>query len=218
MPHASLFRWIEGNGQLIIAPGTTGSTDIRAEAISQAPSGGALVCAMVNGLGEAADALLDDLELLGAPAGYVVDLVTEDDETIETALRDASIIVIESGRDIASARSALLGAAARGIRAAYERGTVVLAEGVSALLFGEWVLREDGSTAEGLGWLAEAVIVPGIDRLSERVKPLLTEHPHGYAVGIAGSTGLAFGHGARVSVWGEQQVGVTLGTKYGQSA
>lgn len=218
MPQASLFHWIEGNGQLVIAPGTTGSTDIRAQAVSQAPSGGPLVCAMVNGLGAAADALLDDLEQLGAPAGYVVDLVTEDDETIETALREASIIVVESGRDIETARSALLGAAQRGIRQAYEQGAVVLAEGTSALLFGEWVLRQDGTVTEGLGWLSEALIVPITDGLSDRVKPLLAERPYGYAVGISGNTALALGPNARVSVWGEKQVGVTLGTKYGQSA
>ena len=218
MPQASVFHWIDGNGLLILAPGTPGSSDIRAQAIGRAPSGGALVCAMVNGLGDSSDALLDDLEQLGAPAGYLVDLVTEDDETIEQALREASIIVIESGRDVQSARSALLGAAQRGIRTAYEQGAVVLAEGNSAVLFGKWMLAENAAVLDGFGWISEAVIVGVQGELSEQVKPLLAEHPHGYAVGITGNTALALGPGAQVSVWGDQQVAITLGTQYGQSA
>lgn len=218
MPQASVFRWIDGNGLVVLAPGTSGNSDIRAQVIGRAPAGGALVCAMVNGLGVGSDALLDDFEQLGAPTGYMVDLVTEDDETIEAALRDASIVVIESGKDVPSARSALLGAALRGIRAAYEQGAVVLAEGNSALLFGQWMLTQEGGVLDGLGWLSDAIIVGEHGELSEQMKTLLADHPHGYAVSITGNTALSLGPGAQVSVWGEQRVAITLGTRYGQSA
>jgi hypothetical protein len=217
MPRTSVFQWIEGSGLLVLAPGQRGSSDLRAEAINRAASDGALVCALVNGVDADADALLDDLEQLGAPTGYIVDLVTEDDDTIEAQLRDAGIIVIESGSDIQTARSSLIGAAQRGIRAAYEHGAVVLAEGLSALLLGQWVMREDHVVIEGLGWVTESVIVPTTVQLSELVKPLLVQHPHAYAVGIGLNTALALGPGAQVSVWGSGQIGVSLGTDYGHS-
>jgi hypothetical protein len=217
MPSASVFRWIDGNGILVLAPGTRGSSDIRAEVIGRSAADGALVCAIVNGLGAAADALLDDFEQLGATSGYVVDLITEDDATIETQLGEASIIVIESGKDIQTARSALLGAAERGIRAAYARGAVVLAEGLSALLFGRWVMREDHTLVDGLNWLSDALVVPTTHELSQIVKPILQQRPFGYAVGIGGSSALALEASGQVTIWGEGQIAVTLGRDYGQT-
>lgn len=218
MAHTSVFRWIEGSGLLVLAPGDRGSSDLRAETISRAAADGALVCAMVNGIGESADALMDDIAQLGAPSGYVVDLVTEDDESIENQLRDAGIIIIESGKDVPSTRSALLGAAERGIRSAYQRGAVVLAEGLSALLFGRWVMREDRVLSDGLNWLSGALILPTSQNLTELVKPVLLNHPSAYAVGIGGRSALALGPDDQVSVWGEGQIAVTLGTEYGQSS
>ncbi len=216
MPRANVFRWIEGNGLIALAPGQ-GSSDLRAEALGRAAADGALVCALANGIGASADALLDDLEQLGAPTGYVVDLVTEDDDTIEGQLGEAGIIIVEASKDIHGARSILLGAAVRGIRAAYERGALVLVEGPSALVFGEWVMKEDQSVTEGLNWVAESIIVPMAAGLSARVKPLLLKHPHAYAIGIDPNAALALGPGASVSVWGSGQVGIALGTEYGQS-
>jgi hypothetical protein len=217
MPRASVLHWIEGRGWLVIAPGIQASHEIRARAINRAAADGALVCALVSGHSPSSDALLEDFEELGARSGYLVDLVTEDDETIEARLSEASIIVIQGGSDISSIRSALLGAAERGMRAAYERGALILAEGLSALLVGKWVMREDHVPVSGLDWLFGSIIIPVTAGLAELAKPVLTQQSGSYAVGISQGTALVLGPDGEVELWGDQQVAIALGTEYGHA-
>jgi hypothetical protein len=216
MPSANVFSWIDGRGWLILAPGSAGDSDIRAQAIQRISADGALACALVNGETPAADRLLDDLEDLGAPAGYLVDLVAEEDALIEARLRDASFIVIESSSSVDGVRSALMGAGERGIRAAYENGAVILAEGLSAVFMGRWLMREGGTLVNGLNWLEASLIVPVANDLTMLVKPVLDEYPDIFALGVGAQTALVLGPDGQVETWGSRQISVTLGSQYGK--
>ena len=200
----------------MLAPAAVGDSDIRAQAIQRISADGALACALVNGESASADQLLEDLEDLGAPTGYLVDLVSEDDEMIESRLRDASFIVLESGSSVDAVRSTIVGAGERGIRQAYENGAVILAEGLSAVFMGRWLMREGGTLVNGLDWLQASLIVPVTTDLTALVKPVVDEYPDIFALGIGVQTALVFGPDGQIETWGKRQIAVTLGSHYGK--
>lgn len=214
MPSASIFRWRDGRGWLILAPGAAGDSDVRARAVQRASADGALAVATLSGDQRAADRLLDDLEEMGAPSGYIVDLLSEDDATVENRLAETSIVVIEMGSDLRQVRSALVGAAETGLRIAFANGGVILAEGLSAVMFGRWALQTNGALLEALGWLDDALIVPATPDLSTFARPVLQAHEAAYAVGIGAGTALALGPDGQVEVWGRREIAVTLGQRY----
>jgi hypothetical protein len=218
MPSQSVFRWLDGRGWLVLSsagdpPSEADLSEIRGKALGRAAADGA---AAVVYLGEAsgADALLDDIEDLGAPSGYLVDIVTEDDETIRTRLTEAGVIVISGASSGAAARSALLGAAIDGIRAAYENGAIILVEGAASGAFGAYMLDADGTVSAGLGWLMDALILPGLASIGQAALPALNVHPEAVGVGIGSGAALALGGDGEVEIWGARRVSVALGSAY----
>lgn len=209
MPAQNVFRWLDGRGWLVLAGG--GETgDIRAQALGRASADGGLACISLKG----DPALLDDLEDLGAPSGYLVDLNTEDDKTIHDRLAEAGIIVIDSAASVKEARSSLRGAPIEGIQQAFENGAVVLVEGVTAAAFGGWLLLPGGEVTEGLEWLENALVAPAIVDLAAYAYPALLAQPSAIAVGIGQGSALALGPDGEVETWGEKRVTVALGASY----
>jgi hypothetical protein len=209
MPAQNVFRWLDGRGWLVLAGG--GETgDIRAQALGRASADGGLACISLKG----DPLLLDDLEDLGAPSGYLVDLNTEDDKTIHDRLAEAGIIVIDSAPSVKEARSSLRGAAIEGIQQAFENGAVVLVEGVTAAAFGGWVLLSGGEVTEGLEWLENALVAPAIPDLATYARPVLIAQPSAIAVGIGQGSALALGPDGEVETWGEKRVTIALGNAY----
>ena len=169
---------------------------------------------MLDGDLAAGDRRLEDFEELGATAGYLVDILTEDDETIATRLAETSIVVLESSDDLRNLKSALMGAALRGLETAFANGAIILAAGGPAMLFGEWVYNGQDNLIEGFGWLLDAVIMPTAQDLSTHVKPVLQAYPELYAIGIGAQTALALGPDGQVEIWGQRQIAVALGQNY----
>jgi hypothetical protein len=161
-------------------------------------------------------AALDDMDDLGAPSGYLVDVLTEDDKTIQSQLAEASIIVIEHPASVDDLRSALVGAAVEGMKAAFERGAMVLAEGAATSLFGSWLVSEAEQLAAGLEWLENALIVPFMTSIaeSEQARYVLETQPTAIAVGIGAGSALALGPDGEVETWGRRQVTVALGRSH----
>jgi hypothetical protein len=218
MPSQSVFRWLDGRGWLVLSSaddpsGEADLSEVRAKVLGRAAADGA---AAVVYLGDArgADALLDDIEDLGAPSGYLVDIVTEDDETIRNRLTEAGVIVVSGASSSTAARSALLGAAIDGIRAAYENGAVVLVEGAAAGAFGAYIMDADGAVSVGLGWLLDAVILPGLASIGQVALPVLNAHPEAVGIGIGSGAALALGGDGEVEIWGARRVSVALGSAY----
>ncbi|MCA9905309.1 MAG: hypothetical protein KC547_15740, partial [Anaerolineae bacterium] len=184
MPSASIFSWREGRGWLVLAPASSGDPDIRALAVARASADGSLAVAVLDGDLAAGDRRLDDLEELGAPSGYLVDVLTEADDTIETRLAETSICVLESDADTLTLRSGLMGAALRGLETAFANGAIVLLAGTPALLFGRLVNSGLDMPVDGFGWLFSAIVMPAVEDLSEQVRTTLQIYTELYAVGI----------------------------------
>lgn len=218
MPEQNVFHWLDGRGWLVLSgridPQGADIGDIRSLILARSIADGGVACVALSGDVSAAERLLEDLEDLGAPSGYIVDVVAEDDTTIQARLADAGIIVIDSASDAETARSNLIGAPIDGIQTAYENGAMVLIEGHSTSAFGTWVMLRDRDVVSGLEWVEGAVIVSTDGAVSGAARPILEAQPAGYAIGIGQGSALALGPDGQVEVWGRGNVGIALGAAY----
>jgi hypothetical protein len=212
MPSNAVLNWLDGRGWLVLSGGP--DETVRAAAIGRAAAdGGVAYISLKPGAGEQA---LADMEDLGAPPGYLVDVLTEDDDTIRARLGEAGMIVLESADSVAEARSALLGAAAEGMLTAYQNGAVILAEGSSAGVFGAWALLENDRAVNGLDWLHATLVVPAVASLAQvpAAQAFLNQQPRAIAIGVDAGSALALGPDGELEPWGERRVTVTLGREF----
>ncbi|NWF70118.1 MAG: hypothetical protein HXY40_13620 [Chloroflexi bacterium] len=215
---SAVLRWIAGSGWLVLAGGA--DDEIRASALARGSSDGHSVYLSfgddVPGQISESERLQEDLEDLGAGAGYQVDVLAEDDETLAARLADAGLVVISSSRSVDDLRSGLLGAAVKGMRQAYENGALIYAEGLGAAVFGAHVLLENGKLAAGLAWVEHALVVPGMRSVQQsvRVQEVLKSQGDTLAIGIAAGSALALGPAGALETWGAKQVTITLGSAY----
>ncbi|MCU0476458.1 MAG: hypothetical protein MUC99_10165 [Anaerolineae bacterium] len=204
--------WPDALGWLVLSGTSEGDGAVRAEVLQRLkPEGGVAYL----GLRESAlDAVMDDLDDLGAPTGYLVNILTEDDDQIRASLREVSLIVLDSEEDPQRLYETLQGAAIEAVRAAYERGAVVLAEGQAAGLLGAYWRDRRGVLREGLGWLREAFVCPDLpdrEQLRAEAVEVFERHPEALAVGIPTGAALALGVGGHLELWGDRPVAVTFG-------
>jgi hypothetical protein len=211
VPQRNVFHWIDGRGWLVLAGSADSSNDIRALALAKSAADGGVAFVSLGAGMDHAEAVLYDLEDLGAAAGYIVDVTTEDDTTVTAKLTETSVVVIEAAPSAEDARSSLLGAAAEGIQAAYENGAVVLAEGQSAMVFGAWIVRQNGELASGLEWLSAAIVAAGVTNAGAWARDVLSAEGLAYVVGIGAGTALALGPDGQLEIWGKGEVTVALG-------
>lgn len=206
-----VLSWPDGSGWLVLSGGRDSLGDIRAQALSRIFIDGQVVYVGLDD--DDYDDLLDDMGELGAPTGYLVNILTEDDATIYTALSTAAMIVIPEHDNMEVMRSALKGAAADGIRAAYEQRAVILAEGRSAALFGSRLLSDSDEVVDGLGWVSETLIVPAIVSVaqSRAARDLLATHLVNVAVGLGVGSALVLGPDGLIETWGPH-VTIALGS------
>lgn len=213
MSEQPTLTWLDGRGWLILSGQATDV--IRAQTIQRLkPKGGVAYL----GLRESAmDAAMDDFEDLGAPTGYLVNILLEDDDQIQAALREVSLIVLDGDENPQRLLDALHGAALDATREAYEKGTVILAEGRAAALFGAVWLDERGTLHKGLNWLNGALILPGVtqrEALRANAQPVFQDDPYALAVGLPHDGALVLGEDGQLELWGEQPVAVTFGPGY----
>lgn len=205
-------EWIAGDGWLVLTGEHDAADELRAQTLHRIglDRGFAYL-----GLNEAAgDDEIADFEDLGAPTGYLVNILTEDDDTIRRSLRDVGLVVIDSQADPRRMLDALRGAAADAIQQAYERGALILAEGSVAQIFGACWLSETGSLHEGLNWITDTIILPGVGeqaRVREIAAQVFERRPRTLALGISNGSALALGPSATLEVWGDQPVALTMG-------
>ncbi len=214
MPQANVIRWREGAGWLVLSGGSGGEEadgDIEANALAWVEVGRPVAYIWAAGDVETADKHLEALDDLGAPTGYLVDVLTEDDDTLRQQLEMAGLVVLGDGPNLKELRSGLLGAAIEGIGSAFERGAVILAIGHGAAVLGG-LLGEQA----GLGWVEGAVIAPKYNAEHEqaRLRELLQKHPDAYGIGIAAGSALALGPNGEVGALGNGQITVMLGRNY----
>lgn len=217
MADEKVLRWTTGLGWLVFSGGHTSSSPIRAQVLARSNAINRI--AYISLAGDLGDALMDDIEDLGGPTGYLVDLAYEDEETIAEQIKDAGIIIVEMGSSLDALYNALRGAPAEAIKDAYQRGSVVLIEGLAVNLFGRWVISDNGELLDGLDWIEGAFIEPqssGIDD-SRAVQAVMESLPEAIAINIGIGSALALGNGGLLEVWGEQNVTISLGQQYTSS-
>ncbi len=211
--NSHILRWPEGAGWIVLSGGNDSLSAIRAQVLRKAnPDGG---IAYIGLSVDDADDIMDDMAELGAPTGYLVNIVTEDDETIRSELLDASVIVVSDENRPSELRSALMGAARDAMREAHEAGATILAEGSAAALFGAVFVSGGDEVLSGFNWLEGAYIVPGVTSISESelARSALATNSAALVVGIGDGSALALGPTASVETWGDQQISIGLGGK-----
>lgn len=213
MPQANIFRWRDSRGWLVLAGSK--DEDIQAQALERAHAGRPLAFVYAASDIETADRELERLEELGAPTGYLVDVLAEDDETVIQHLGEAGMIVLGDGASLDQLRGGLLGAASEGMVAALEAGALLLAEGVAAQALGALLTaRADGKP--GLGWVEGVAVMPHFERddARARLKEILLAHPDAIGLGIGSGSALALGPNGEVEAWGKREITVMLGSSF----
>lgn len=213
MAENKVLRWRDGRGWLVLSGGVMLESEVRARVLERALVEGGVAYIAVNA--PAGSDALSDMEDLGAPTGYWVDVQTEDDVALRKQLSEAGIIVIEDTTTPETLRSSLVGAALEGLLDAYERGAVVLLEGRSASVFCAWYVL-DGAVFEGLNWLENALFMPAVTSITESApaRGFLEGQPQAVAVGAGVGSALVLGPAGEVEIWGERQVTIALGRAY----
>ena len=218
MTSNAALNWLDGRGWLVLAGDVPASDSVRAHALGVAAADGGIAVIAIHGADADAEQLLADFEDLGAGAGFLVDLVADDDITLHDRLAEASVVIISDAGAATDVHSALYGAAVEGIQNAFENGAVVLVEGAGAMSFGTWMTLDDsGDVVTGLDWLRGAFVLPGTNQVADTsaAKMILTAQPHALAIGIGPGSALALGPDGQVEPWGQQQVTIALGPDFG---
>jgi hypothetical protein len=214
MPSRGLLNWQEGSGWLVFSGGDTAGSPLRAQVLTRAMADGPVIyLSLADDEGEA---LQEDLEDLGATVGYILNLEDEEPESILKELQQASLIVIEAGDSVNRLYRLLRGAAIEGLQAAYERGAGILVEGLAVNLFGKWVMSDSGEILDGLDWLQNAFIEPGVTGADESraVQAVFAEFPEAIAVEIGEGSALYLSASGEIETWGNNQVTISLGSRY----
>lgn len=211
-------RWIAGHGWLIFSGGNSAGSPIRAQTLTRANADGHIV--YVSFADDGGDELMDDMEDLGAPSGYAVDIAYEDADSVREQLRDAAVIVFEIGTSLDALYRALVGDMAHVIQSAYENGAVVMFEGLAANVCGRWVVLDNGAIANGLNWVVNAFIEAESTSAGESraVQAVLAAQADAVAINIGVGSALALGPQNAIELWGERQVTISLGRQYREDA
>lgn len=164
-----------------------------------------------------AEAYLDYLGELGGRSGFAIDIIMEDDNTLETQISEAGIVVIGDGPDFERLFNGMHGAAIKAVHTAYLQGAVVIGHGAGAEIFGQYVMRDTRENPrKGFSWLQRAAIFSNQPGPAEKaaLQKLLSKKPTSFGLGIRPESALALGPNNMVELWGNQQIAISLGQAY----
>ena len=211
-----VLQWPAGLGWIVLSGGKVPGSVIRAQVLRRGNENGGV--AYIGLTETTTDATLDDMEDLGAPTGYLVNVTTEDDDTIREQIKDASIVVVDASETADDLRNSLLGAGVDGIRLAYEKGAVIFFEGTSASLLGEYVPSNEAGFRKGLSWLENTLILSDVTSLrdSPEAQRLLDAKTDAVVIGVGLGSALVLGPGGLIEIWGKREVTIALGRDFSQ--
>jgi hypothetical protein len=215
----NIFRWRAGNGWIVLSGGGPHDSDdnfaIEAGVLTHTVSQGPIAYIWAASDPETADRHMDSLRDLGARTGYLIDILTEEDDILYRQLSEAGVIILGNGPHVAALRDALVGVAWRAIEESFVRGATLYVVGQSTAVMGRYMIDGD-AVSDSAGWLADALIFPcytpdQADELRDHVAQL---PDGGYGIGIGEGSALALGPNGSVEVWGNAKITVSLGSSY----
>jgi hypothetical protein len=207
-------RWIPGTGWLILAAPAPDS-EVRSQALARSDGEGVTV--YVSFADDRGDALMDDMEDLGALAGYLVDFQVDRGAVLHKQLEHATMLVLETGTSLDAVLATLDEDVVDALRHLYERGAVLLIEGLAMNVFGRWVLTDGGDIVDGLGWIENAFVDPVSPGAENAViHQILQSFAEGIGIAIGEGSALVLGGDGTVEVWGRGDVQISLGRQYSQ--
>lgn len=158
---------------------------------------------------------------LGAPAGYVVpihDQASANDPANVRRLTHAGLVYFGGG-DTRQLLDVMVGTQALdAVTAAYAAGAVIVGMSAGAAALAAWGVSSDPGVGllRGWGWLPNAIVAPHYaPAQADALHAALREHPQLLGLGIPEDVALALGPNAEVFTWGQGQITVTLGSKFG---
>ncbi len=219
MSQANIFRWRAGNGWIVLAGGGPPDSDdnltIEAGVLTRTVSQGPIAYVWAASDIETADIHMDSLRDLGARTGYLIDVLTEEDDVLYRQLSEAGVIILGNGPRINILHDALAGVAWQAIEESFNRGATLYVVGQSTAIMGRYMIDGD-SAGTGVGWLADALILPGYTpEQADDLRAHVAQLPDGgYGLGIGEGAALAFGPNSAIEVWGNAKITVSLGSSY----
>ncbi len=203
------FRWYESGGWIVLSGRADPLGETRARALSRAPADGGI--AYVSSSEALADALMEDMADLGAPAGYLVDLAADANEIYER-IAAAGMLVIAAADDVDCLLGLLRQTAVHAIKAALNQGALALFEGDALALAGAHYQTRAGKYEAGLG-LVHNVSLRHERAADANITRLPPAVPGSSALHIAVQAGaaLALGPGGSLETWGESDIKIQLG-------
>ncbi|MCD4686058.1 MAG: hypothetical protein K8S97_08995 [Anaerolineae bacterium] len=218
MPQQHIFRWRAGSGWLVLSGGGSNDSDdgssIAAHMLGHTLSQGPIAYIWAANDLDTADAEMDALRELGARTGYLVDIVTEENDVLFTQISEAGVIILGAGPHTETLYDALAGVALDSILQAFAHGATIFAIGQSAALWGAF--REaDDTILPGLNWLDSSLIMPGYTPAhADLLRACITESAASYGLGLGEGAAIAFGPHGEIEVWGNRAITITLGQEY----
>lgn len=189
MPLVNVLDWRTGRGWIVLAGNALNADedndvdlDIEAQALTKLSMGEPIAYIYAaSGDADAAEQHLESLDEMGAPTGYLVDILTEDSQSVRRQIREAGMVLLADGPDVDALRAGLQGTAAASMAEAHDRGAVIFGVGAGAAVLGAHL---DGT--RGLAWLEDAIIMTGIedDERMEMLRVALEDRPECYGIGI----------------------------------
>lgn len=218
MAQNNIFRWRTGRGLIVLAGGgdwnSEDNVSITANLLSHTLSQGPIAYIWAASNIEQADEHMDLLRDLGARTGYLVDILTEEDDALSRQLSEAGVIILGEGPHGERLQQALEGAALHAIEEAYRRGASLYAIGPGAAVFGAHAVRGAALVA-GFNWLAHSIILAGYTPDdAEQLRAWVHQHPDGYGLGLGAGAALMLGPNGELDVWGNGAITISLGQRY----
>lgn len=215
MPQVNIFSWRAGYGWLVVSGGgdvlSEDVQNIEAAMLGRTLSQGPLAYIWAASDLDAADRHMDALRELGARTGYLLDILTEEDDIVYRQISEAGVIILGGGPYVETLADAISGVVLRAMDDAFQRGATIYAAGESAGVLGAYRV-EAGAIRPGIGWLSNALVKSGYDPgHADELRGQVHDHPETYGLGLAPGAALAFGPQGEVEVWGNRQIVVSLG-------
>jgi hypothetical protein len=218
MPQVNIFQWRDGAGWIVLSGGgmweSEDNLNIHARILGRTVSQGPIAYIWAASDIETADHHMDVLRDLGARTGYLVDILTEQEDVLFQQLSEAGVIILGDGPNSEALREALVGVGQRGIEEAFRQGATIYAIGQSAVTMSAYQVQGN-QLVPGFNWLANAIVMPDYDAgQADGLRDLVQQLPASYGLGMGQGAALALGPYGEVEVWGNTAITVSLSHGY----